>query len=77
MTVYRPLPYGTSDELVAGQISQRLQVIKAIGDKEKMRFPQIIRLKIMEKRVLLHSKLLLADTNPENKIRNEDEFTFP
>ena len=47
---------------------------KAIGDKEKMRFPKIIRLKIMKKRILIHSKLLLTVTNLRNDKRNSGEL---
>ena len=45
-------------------------MIKTIGDKEKMIFPKMFRVKIMEKRVLLYSKLLLADTNLQNDKEN-------
>ena len=74
MTVYRRRQYGTSAELVAGQIFQRLTVLWADRVEDFMRFERISS-RIILKRLIDHSlKLLLTGTNLQNSIENFSEL---
>ena len=74
MTVYRPLPYGTTAELVPVEISQRPAVLGVNGDAEKIRFKERCIMTVLEHEVLILKKLLLPYTNPKIDRETEGEF---
>ena len=74
MTVYRPLPYGTTAELVPVEISQRPAVLGANGDEEKIRFKGRSTTTVCQHEILILKKLLLPYTNPKIDRETEGEF---
>ena len=74
MTVYRPLPYGTTAELVPIKISQRPAVVLTNGDAEKIRFKGRSTMTVCQHEVLMLKKLLLPYTNPKIDRETEGEF---